>query len=66
MLTAGVVIARMRVDPSSTDELVMAMAGTLPLLPVVGTVFSPQFMLWLAALVVVGAALVGPAMTLLT
>jgi hypothetical protein len=62
VLAAGVVIARMRA--ASPDELVMAMAGTLALLLVVGTVFSPQFMLWLTALVAVGAALVGAALTL--
>jgi hypothetical protein len=56
---AAVAIARKRVDPDSTAELAAAMAGTMALLLTVGTVFSPQFMLWLSALGAVAAAVAG-------
>lgn len=61
---AGVALARKRVDASSPSQLVAAMAATLALLLAVGTVFSPQFMLWLSALGAVAATLAGRALRL--
>ncbi len=56
-LAGGVVLSRRRVDPGATAELAAVMLGTLALLLTTGTVFSPQFMLWLFALAAVAAAL---------
>lgn len=58
-VVAGVAITRKRVGADSTVELAAAMAGTLALLLAVGTVFSPQFMLWLSALGAVAAGVAG-------
>ncbi len=49
-LAGGVALARRRVDAGATVELAAVMLGTLALVLVTGTVFSPQFMLWLFAL----------------
>ncbi|HEX2043674.1 MAG TPA: glycosyltransferase 87 family protein [Acidimicrobiales bacterium] len=59
VVVAGAALARKRVEPGSSTQLVMVMTGTLALLLAVGTVFSPQFMLWLSALAAVLASLAG-------
>jgi hypothetical protein len=61
VVVAGAALARKRVEAGSSTQLVTVMTGTLALLLVVGTVFSPQFMLWLSALAAVAACLAGPA-----
>ena len=61
-LAAGVALARARVRPGSPADLAAVMFGTLALLVTVGTVFSPQFMLWLSALGAVAASLAGRAL----
>lgn len=63
-VAAGVAITRKHVDADSTAGLSAAMAGTLALLLAVGTVFSPQFMLWLSAIVAVAAGVAGRAVWL--
>jgi len=49
-------LAWKRVREGSLADLVAVMLGTLALLLAVGSVFSPQFMLWLSALGAVAAA----------
>lgn len=56
-LAGGVAVAWRRVDAGATVELAAVMLGTLALLLSTGTVFSPQFMLWLFALGAVAAGL---------
>ena len=63
-LGAGVAVARARVDRESPGQIAAAMLGTLALLLAMGTVFSPQFMLWLSALGAVAACLTGRALRL--
>lgn len=55
-LAIGVWLSAKRVRPESTADLATVMFGTLALLLAAGTVFSPQFMIWLSAL---GAAAAG-------
>ena len=61
-LVAGVAVARIRARPGSAADLAAVMFGTLAVLVTVGTVFSPQFMLWLSALGAVAASLAGRAL----
>ena len=58
-LGTGAWLARKRVAPGSAVGLAEVMFGTLAVLLVTGTVFSPQYMLWLSALGAVAASMVG-------
>jgi len=58
-VAVGTWLAATRVHPESMAELTAAMFGTLALLLAAGTVFSPQFMIWLSALGAVAASVVG-------
>ncbi len=58
-LTAGTWLAAKRVRPDSMADLATVMFGTLALLLAAGTVFSPQFMIWLSALGAVAAGVAG-------
>ncbi len=58
-LMAGAWLARKRVAPGSASGLATVMFGTLAVLLATGTVFSPQYMLWLSALGAAAASMNG-------
>lgn len=63
-VATGAWVARKRVDPGSTAALAAVMFGTLAVVVAAGTVFSPQYMLWLSALGAVAASVAGRTLAL--